>query len=276
MIIKYAFETSGEKLLYHVQTALLQNVDWNRLSTGLLACGRAEELTKLFREIAVVNTTCRLVQAAKSIRIDRDGNNRLTTDPSYLSDLKRFLRELMLVPDSALESTIRLAVSAAQAAASSISDRTRKQMSQEASNRNTPCYLCDCELDYSLQDKIRKFDLEHIWPKSFGGDSVPENLLPVCHGCNQQKRDLATWGMAGVQSLILGLSPNEEALKLRGEYSFALHYYAARRLLENYPQKSLKWAMLRLGPRQKFVRVIDPNHIADYFNLENHNPSVRL
>lgn len=276
MTVKYAFETSGEHLLYHVQVSLLNNVDWARLSTGLLATGRAEELTLLFREIAAVNTTCRLVQAARSMRIGVDNTIRLTNDPSYLRDLRIFLREAMLIPIDVVDQTLRLSVAAAQAANSSINETTRKRMLQEAKNRDTKCYLCGCDLDFDLQHHTRKFELEHIWPNSYGGDSNDSNLLPACHGCNQHKGDLATWGMAGIQSLILGINPSENALKLRGDFTFAIHYFAARRLLAKNPQRSLKWAMQRLGPRQSTARTIDPSLVVDFFNLENHNPKIPI
>jgi len=276
MTVRYAFETCGEHLLYHVQISLLNSVDWNRLSAGLLSTGRAEQLTLLFREISVVNTTCRLVQAARSLRIGTGGENRRTDDPSYLRDLKKLLRESILIPQNVVDQTMRLSVAAAQAAASSINGTTRKRMLQEAKNRNTGCYLCGCELDFDLQHPTRKFELEHIWPNSYGGDSDETNLLPVCHGCNQQKGNLATWGMAAIQSLILGINPSENALILRGEFSFAVHYFAARRLLASNPQRSLKWAMQKLGPRLSTARTIDPFQIADFFNLENHDPKVPI
>jgi hypothetical protein len=40
------------------------------------------------------------------------------------------------------------------------------------------------------------------------------------------------WGMVGIQSLILGIAPSENELTtVAGTHHFALHYYAARRLL---------------------------------------------
>ncbi len=274
MIVKYEFVTAGERLFYHVQTSLLKGVDWDRLSAGLLPTGRSDELTTLFYEIAVANTTCRLVQAARSLRINAEGNNRITDDAAYIRDLKLFLREKMLIPSETISQTLGLSIEAAKAAASHISNRTRSVFVRNANNKSSQCYMCGCTLQFGSGKKEHQFELEHIWPNSFGGDSLEDNLLPVCHGCNKHKGSLATWGMAGVQSLIHGIDPSEEALKVKGDVAFALHYHAARRLLSRNPQNTLKWAMVRLGPRQQTARVVDRFQLADFFNLENHDPKV--
>ena len=276
MIVKYEFATAGERLFYHVQTSLLNGVDWARLSAGLLPSGRSDELTTLFHEIAAANTTCRLVQAARSLRIDAEGNNRITDDAAYIRDLKLFLRETMLIPSETVAQTLGLSIEAAKAAASSISDRTRSVFVRKASKKGASCYMCGCFLQFVSGEKKHQFELEHIWPNSFGGDSEEDNLLPVCRGCNNHKGNLATWGMAGVQSLINGIDPSEDALKVKGDFAFALHYHAARRLLSRNPQNTLKWAMVRLGPRQPIARVVDKVQLADFFNLENHDPKVPI
>jgi len=46
------------------------------------------------------------------------------------------------------------------------------------------CYYCGEPLEK------RKITLDHIYPRSFGGFSIPENLKPCCAKCNSQKGEL--------------------------------------------------------------------------------------
>lgn len=47
------------------------------------------------------------------------------------------------------------------------------------------CYYCGCE----LTDKNRTLD--HMYPRRWGGVSIPENLVPSCKNCNQDKKDMS-------------------------------------------------------------------------------------
>ena len=47
------------------------------------------------------------------------------------------------------------------------------------------CYYCGCE----LTDKNRTLD--HIYPRRWGGVSIPENLVPSCKNCNTDKMDMS-------------------------------------------------------------------------------------
>jgi len=46
------------------------------------------------------------------------------------------------------------------------------------------CYYCGCE----LTDKNRTLD--HMYPRRWGGVSIPENLIPSCKNCNRDKTDM--------------------------------------------------------------------------------------
>lgn len=47
------------------------------------------------------------------------------------------------------------------------------------------CYYCGCE----LTDKNRTLD--HMYPRRWGGVSIPENLVPSCKNCNGDKMDMS-------------------------------------------------------------------------------------
>ena len=46
------------------------------------------------------------------------------------------------------------------------------------------CYYCGCE----LTDKNRTLD--HMYPRRWGGVSIPDNLVPCCKNCNRDKMDM--------------------------------------------------------------------------------------
>jgi len=46
------------------------------------------------------------------------------------------------------------------------------------------CYYCECE----LTDKNRTLD--HMYPRRWGGISIPDNLIPSCKNCNGEKMDM--------------------------------------------------------------------------------------
>ena len=47
------------------------------------------------------------------------------------------------------------------------------------------CYYCGCE----LTDKNRTLD--HMYPRRWGGVSIPDNLVPSCKKCNGDKMDMS-------------------------------------------------------------------------------------
>jgi len=46
------------------------------------------------------------------------------------------------------------------------------------------CHYCGCE----LTDKSRTLD--HMYPRRWGGISIPDNLIPSCKNCNGEKMDM--------------------------------------------------------------------------------------
>lgn len=46
------------------------------------------------------------------------------------------------------------------------------------------CHYCGCE----LTDKNRTLD--HMYPRRWGGVSIPDNLIPSCKNCNRDKMDM--------------------------------------------------------------------------------------
>ena len=159
------------------------------------------------------------------------------------------MREGLSVRHSLSGDLVRNALRAVESAQRDATSKERNTFRAWADREHRHCYLCGSQLDFTEQDKHRKFTLDHIWPQRFGGDSIPDNFLPACGKCNhQRKRDFATWAMPNVQSLILGFDPSENEYKgVDGSQRFALHQLAAKKLARER-NISLKQAFLNLGP----------------------------
>jgi len=61
-----------------------------------------------------------------------------------------------------------------------IADGVRKIVATRAQNR---CEYCQCSADFATET----FAVEHITPRSLGGDNTLENLAWSCMGCNSYK-----------------------------------------------------------------------------------------
>lgn len=270
--MRYEFSTDGERLAYHVAQNLLNHVHWDQFAWTLMVTGRGEGLAEFFREISVVNLACRIVRAGASLqRAAGQRPSRGTDAPTFLQDYRNFCRQQLLIPEAAVDQLIRIAVRALDASRGGISDTLRRGLKRRTARTHPNCYMCGQSLDFDEVDVNRKFELDHVWPQSYGGNSIEENLLPACGSCNRKKMDYATWGMVGIQSLILGINPTDDELaRVPGHHRFALHYYAARKLLIRNPQKTLKWAFERIRPWTD-VRAQDPADVGDFFNLANHS-----
>jgi hypothetical protein len=268
--VNYKLETDGERLVYYLQTRVFGTGSNITLPNHFAFTGRLDGLVELFNEIVVVNTACRMILAGRSLqRESAPRNSRALDDASYVSDLKIYLRDTYLIGFDTIDDLTRVVTRCVAASNEHISETQRKRYKKKAEKSRAYCYMCGVELDYTEQDPVRKFTMEHVWPQSFGGNSIEQNLLPACASCNSnKKKNYASWAMVGVQSLMIGIGPTENELKLEGSYQFALHCYAARKLAER-KNISLKMAYLRLDNWES-PTVLNQADIGDFFNLSNH------
>jgi hypothetical protein len=232
---------------------------------------RSDEFVELFREILAVNLTCRIVALGRSLAADK-----LTTDPVFETEYRRSLLEVIGIPRVVLAEIFRNGVAAVNAAEHDFTPKERGQFRKKSMSRDEKCYMCNGRIDYTDTGRDRdKYTLEHIWPRTAGGDSIEENALPACASCNGVKTNYATWGMVAVQSLLLGLKPKPQRLEeIDKTYKFALHYRAARKFARS-EGCSMKDAFLRLGPWQS-PEILDTDDVAHFFNIRNWRPDARL
>ena len=260
-----------------------------KLSATLLNTGRNDQLIEFFEELTVVNLTCRIVAAGTSLLKRReDREMRLPDDPSFVKEYNNYLRIHLHVPQEHLDQIYRQANRAVRAAINDITPKESARFKRTAQRHHSHCYMCGVELNFGDHEptpggpevadvrrererrNAHRYTCEHIWPQSYGGDSIEDNFLPACVSCNSSKKmEFATWAMASVQSMIFGFAPSDnELLRIEGSYRFAIHHYAARRLAVK-KNITLKKAFLHLKPWTD-VHLSDAGDTGDFFNLENH------
>lgn len=71
------------------------------------------------------------------------------------------------------------------------------------------CYLCGIRLR-DVRAVHDQFTIEHLWPLTFGGATVEDNLLPACKNCNDSRKHFITWAWGPVQSTFHASSKGED------------------------------------------------------------------
>ena len=123
------------------------------------------------------------------------------------------------------------------------------------------CYMCGVSLN-RRKGQSDTFTIEHIWPISFGGDTVEENLLPACADCNSKRGSMLSWAAGPVNSTFLhanGAVPH--SLRLSLGLARMLHFAASGR-----KPKTLKEAALSCQPLVVDLK-LEPDRHHLYFEL---------
>ncbi len=269
---EYRFVTCGEHLYRFLRLWLADTMPRHELAEWLGRAGRAEEWMEYLEQLSAVALTGRIVAAGRSLEAKHSADPKL-----YAREFRSYLNDHLLISKDHLDKLMRLALQAVEVADGKIPKGAASDARGWAQHNHRHCYLCGDPLDFTpgaTNDKI--YTCEHIWPSSYGGDSVAENFLPACQKCNsQKKRHFATWAMVSVQSVIRGINPTEIDLDvIDGTPRFALHYLAGQRYAINHGT-SLKRAFLRIGPWTT-LRVNDINDVAHFFNLSIHSADVDI
>lgn len=237
--------------------------------------------------VVVLHVFGRLLQAAKAFRarhID-DEANCLPLIESFLIDKLNITRATC----RGFHNIAPLALDAARASGKNnhvVSAQKRVEVQAEFKG-SFRCYSCGAALDplekrkeiHHPEKPWRKIpngryaEYEHIWPHSFGGDTVVENLAPVCLPCNDAKENSVSWEWTLVQSQLptsdLGRTELDSKHASRA-IKIALHMRAAM-LYARKHGTTLKGALRTIGPRENSVMIIDADDTPDFFNLRVHD-----
>lgn len=132
------------------------------------------------------------------------------------------------------------------------------------------CYLCGSSLGaWEVNRETRDIALDHLWPLAFGGTTKDANLLPICFGCNQLKKDRITWDTFGIVQDYAQAKNGSDGENLT---RMALHRRAAVVYAEEQ-NLSLKEAFQLLGPRRALT-IDDPDDSEWFFNQYCHDAAI--
>ena len=268
LAFKHRFTTSGERLYYFMRTWISEGTSLDEAFFWLRFLDNAEKWSEFIAQLIAVSLTGRVITAGRSL------NELYPNDALYEREFRSYLNGYLSIDKDSLNTLIRFALPAVSASQSSIPHGAGCELRSWARAEHPVCYLCGNNVSFSDENDDRAYTADHIWPVSFGGESIIENLLPACRQCNgQHKRDFATWAMTNIQAIILRMNPSEDDFRrVQGMHRFALHHRRVQQLAID-DGLSLKEAYLRIGPSGD-LRSIDPNDVAHFFNLANYDANV--
>ena len=257
--------TDGEHLCRYLNHRLLAPAPWEQLASALELTGRATHLVDFYRQLTAVTLSGRIVVAGKSLA-DRLGID----DPAFRKEFTVLLRDYVGIPSRFLDELFRFSQRAVNAALEPFRKSVQDQMLAWAMRVHPNCYMCGVALNFEKREELSSYTCEHVWPRSYGGNSTIDNLLPACRMCNEKKKaNFATWVMPSVQALNLGLAPSDDRLQeIHGSYNLLFIIELPRNSLSENGL-TLKNAFLKLGPWED-VRIRDVDDVVDIFNIENH------
>lgn len=253
--------SAGERLCQHVHERLHDDEKaWRYLENVVRPVGDSKGLSAYYKFHAAVFLSCKLISAGKSACQGGEVNV-----PTLAAILDRY-------PLGGLNSGNRLLRLLADAVANSdraISPGISTEMRAFARAEHPFCYICGVRLDFSDANSRSYFTMDHLWPSCYGGNSMPENLLPACRDCNTKKENFAAWVSTDVHSLFLGINPDHNHLEqMKFIHRYSLFNRAAFALAINRG-RTIKEAFLELGPWVD-ARVEDTALAADMFNIVSH------
>jgi hypothetical protein len=258
------------------------------LEDALSVCGRGREWVSFLEEVVATQMVGRLVSAGTSIA-EAMGGKGATSGLEFRQRLTAVTEETMQMnPSRQVRQRLHdLTVRAVQATYGTVGEADSKIIREEA-GKPPKCFLCNRVLvmirgeaakNLSERDRNLAVEDEHIWPRSYGGDTIADNLALACHHCNQNKESFANWAMVDIQSLVRGLpeqpgrAPEDVPSAIRtiaGWHRYALASRAAYALADA-ESLTLKQAYYRLRSRVMLhPRVQRFDDVADFFNLVHH------
>lgn len=264
--------TSGEILFQHILKEIIEEQSITELNNiGLLKTGgRAEEFSEYFFGAYAFNLTARCIKKAGRIR------QAVSDESQHQKILVRYFQQQLEIPNQPgernLERLSTLTFNAADNSGKKISDATKRAV---RNNKDThQCYICGKQISRNAEDPESQIQYEHIWPSSYGGDSITGNLLPACPKCNNHKADMLLWQDSHIHSFILPPIPEETEWKnITRQEKIAKH---RSYIFNNACTKklTLKEAAIETGPistHHNSLYAADEDDCVDFFNFEIRN-----
>jgi hypothetical protein len=264
-MFRFRPSTHGERLFQLIAKQFIsaeaknQVYQLNHLQIGR----RQDDLAEYYLGVYCFNMMARLLKKANHLAEDAP------PDPIHrVRAMKMYLQTQMEIAiDRRNEDDINKLISQSFLATSNRDDKVNNSTKSMVTPKHMAiyCYICDKKLEASTEDTTIKVQYEHIWPRSFGGDSTPENMLPACNRCNHAKGNTLLWQDAHVHSFVLSPSPDAEDIKrIQYKERIALHRRNIfRRACDE--QITLKDSALKVGAMGE-IKYKYPDDAIDFFN----------
>lgn len=257
----YRASTAGERLFQFIDHDLLGHKCEHEASElqALRIGGRANDLGPFFHGFSCANILVRLLKKTERT-LEVEPSDPAKTITQYIE------KHLEVAERHIAKRLAALAIDASRNSSKSIPRSVEQAVLRGRTAHH--CYLCGNSISKNTTTTGQRLELEHIWPSSYGGDSVAENLLPTCDICNRSKGDMILWHTAHLASFCLKPTPStqEQASVQRREkiaWFMKLVHQTAK-----HEKITLKEAALNLGPidmqNQKSIYEEDSR---DFFNL---------
>jgi 5-methylcytosine-specific restriction endonuclease McrA len=217
------YETNGE---YFVDFLFRSHIDsgpsTRQIPLSLIATSRGSEWSDALHEMAVLHLARRLIVAAVSI-VSRAPEWDFLVE----REIKQMILDTMTIDYFVVNEIYERLTPAVRSARQSISNGARSQLKAQMRRSMPWCYLCGTDLEFDV-DGPRAFSLDHVWPRAYGGDSDPDNVLPACKSCNERKASVPSWALYPVQALVAGYQLDAaDIAEMPKEMRFAVQARAA-------------------------------------------------
>jgi hypothetical protein len=258
--------TSGEKLFQYIIEKLIgNNAQYELSNLPMLQVGRrSDELSEYLYGIVSINLLARILKKTSRLAAQVEQDDQIQP---YL--IKYFQENLGIARnpgDRLLEKLSSLALIANSDSGKEISRRVKAEVSERA--ETCKCYICGCTVFVRSGSDEKRIQYEHLWPNSYGGNSITENLLPSCKWCNKAKADMLLWQNSHLHSFVLKPTPSpNEWTKIQRRERVAKH----RQFIFDIAcekQITLRDAALEIGPMNlKQMTSDDEDDSVDFFNF---------
>lgn len=235
------YETNGQyfaQYLFDRHLSGRRTDEWRGIADALQATNRASEWIEAFQQMTQLQLARRLIQAGARM-LDVHGVSGAERET------KQMILETMSIHHDDVADIYQRLVPAIRSRNSHIGNGARREITAFAEREMTWCYLCGIEMDFGANGH-NEFTIDHVWPRAYGGDSVPENLLGACRSCNNAKSDTPAWAMYPIQSMIAGHQLST-AQGLSRETKLAVRARQAEQFSRS-ANISLRDSYVRLGP----------------------------
>lgn len=223
--------------------------------------GRSDFFTDYYAGVFASNLMMRCIKKAKWI----DDNE---SEEKHKKLLITYFQTVLEMPRNSLGGSFdqfaNLVIDAYKSSKKGIKPAVKNQFKKKPDF----CYICSTSIDDS-QGANKNYELEHIWPQSYGGDSIEENLLPACTHCNRAKSHMLLWQNAAIHSFALKpMADNGELISIQKPERIARH----RQKIFQYAcdnKTTLKDAALAVGSVSLTdLRYIDRDDSIDFSNFD--------